>query len=75
MAGRAVPRAHRLCAWPWADALPGWIEWVTYLSPFRFALNSLMVNEFDGLLIYFDPFGVDVRTGPPPPLRNLSHPQ
>ena len=44
-----------------ADALPGWISWITFLSPFRFALNSLMVNEFDGLLIYFDPLGVEVR--------------
>ena len=41
-----------------------WIGWVTFLSPFRFALNSLMVNEFDGLVIYFDPLGVDVRGRP-----------
>ena len=40
-----------------------WIGWVTFLSPFRFALISLMVNEFDGLVIYFDPLGVDVRGG------------
>ena len=46
------------------DALPMWIGWVTFLSPFRFALNSLMVNEFDGLVIYFDPLGVDVRGRP-----------
>jgi len=25
------------------------------MSPFRFALNSLLVNEMDGLAIWFDP--------------------
>jgi len=67
--GEAISLTHPILALAGlaghADALPLWIGWVTYLSPFRFAYNSLMVNEFDGLLIYFDPLGVEVRVGWP----------
>ena len=42
--------------------LPGYVAWITFISPFRFAYNSLMVNEFDGLVILFDPYeGMEVR--------------
>ena len=60
-APRTISRVVR--GWPAGDtdALPSWIAWLTYLSPFRYALNSLMVNEFDNLLIVFDPPGVTVR--------------
>jgi len=37
------------------EALPPYIHWMTFLSPFRFGLNSLLVNELDGLSIWFDP--------------------
>jgi len=36
-------------------SLPPYLAWITYFSPFRFALNSLLVNELDGLSIWFDP--------------------
>ena len=36
-------------------SLPNYLAWLTYMSPFRFALNSLLVNEMDGLAIWFDP--------------------
>ena len=41
--------------------LPGYLAWITFVSPFRFAYNSLMVNEFDGLVLLFDPYGIEVR--------------
>jgi len=37
------------------DDLPMSKEWMTFISPFRFALNSLLVNELDGINIWFDP--------------------
>eukprot|EP00732_Lithocolla_globosa_P001710 Lithocolla_globosa_v1_NODE_916_length_3084_cov_13.984483.p1 type:complete len:960 gc:universal NODE_916_length_3084_cov_13.984483:2956-77(-) len=38
------------------DSLPSYIAWVSYVSPFRYAMNTLMVNELDYLEdLYMDP--------------------
>jgi ABC-type multidrug transport system permease subunit len=29
------------------DAIPKWIGWLQYISPIRYGLESLVVNEFD----------------------------
>jgi len=29
------------------DAIPDWIGWIQYISPIRYGLESLTVNEFD----------------------------
>jgi ABC-type multidrug transport system permease subunit len=29
------------------DAIPKWIGWIQYISPIRYGLESLVVNEFD----------------------------
>lgn len=31
------------------STIPSWIAWVQYLSPFKYGLQSLMYNQFEGV--------------------------
>ncbi|EGR30734.1 hypothetical protein IMG5_124460 [Ichthyophthirius multifiliis] len=38
--------------------MPSWISWIQYISPFRYSLNALMINQLNGLVfveINYDP--------------------
>jgi ABC-type multidrug transport system permease subunit len=31
-----------------ADALPGYLSWIQYISPMKYAYTGLVINEFNG---------------------------
>ena len=38
-----------------SDSIPVWTRWIEYSSPFRYALEALIYNEYDGRGFVPDP--------------------
>lgn len=38
-----------------SDSIPAWTSWIEYISPFRYALEALVYNEYEGRGFYPDP--------------------
>jgi ABC-type multidrug transport system permease subunit len=39
------------------DSIPNWISWMQYISPFRYGLHAVMLNEYNDEKYYF--YGVE----------------
>lgn len=33
------------------NSIPGWISWLQYISPFRYGLHMLLLNQYEDLVI------------------------
>lgn len=42
-------------------SIPSWIAWIQYISPFRYGLHILLLNEYGELVVVNGPLSYDYR--------------